>query len=181
MSHTLHHQLVQIISSDIGMLNTLRTIKNLKLPDCWIGAGFVRNAVWDYLHDQNQSTLTDIDVIYFNPKNTSQTSDRTIEEQLNRITPQLNWSVKNQARMHIRNGHPPYLDCNDAISYWPETATSIAIRLTSNNKIEYLAPYGLDDLFNLIVRHSHKSNIDSFEARMTAKKWKEKWIKLKYK
>ncbi|WRQ77412.1 nucleotidyltransferase family protein [Pseudomonas saxonica] len=30
-------------------------VRSLNLPDCWIGAGFLRNAVWDYLHGRSPS------------------------------------------------------------------------------------------------------------------------------
>lgn len=172
------NQLKQLITQTTWILNALRIVRNLELTDCWIGAGFVRNAVWDNLHDKKQSDLTDIDIIYFNKNNLTKSTDLILEKKLQILNPNLTWSVKNQARMHLRNNHEPYIDCNDAISYWPETATAIAIRLNSKDEIEYLAPYGLDDLFNLILRHSHKSNLESFKIRLASKKWKKKWENL---
>lgn len=35
----------------------------------------------------------------------------------------LGLPVKNQARMHLRNGDRPYQSATDAMRYWPETAT----------------------------------------------------------
>jgi uncharacterized protein len=32
------------------MMQVLGVTEALGLPDCWVGAGFVRNPVWDALH-----------------------------------------------------------------------------------------------------------------------------------
>jgi hypothetical protein len=45
-----------------------------------------------------------------------------------------------------------YTSLFDAISAWPETATAIAVRLTENDLLEIIAPFGLSDLFELKLR-----------------------------
>ncbi|MEE4958455.1 nucleotidyltransferase family protein [Pseudomonas alliivorans] len=51
-----------VISSGPVRSRLLETVGSLKLPDCWIGAGFVRISIWDYLHGRDsllsQRTLT---------------------------------------------------------------------------------------------------------------------------
>ena len=55
-----------LISSDAQRWHLLDIVRSLALPDCWIGAGFVRNAVWDHLHGRALSPLTgDVDVLWF--------------------------------------------------------------------------------------------------------------------
>ncbi|WP_404943225.1 nucleotidyltransferase family protein, partial [Pseudomonas sp. DP16D-T1] len=44
-----------IISDDPIRRRMLEIVRSLNLPDCWIGAGFVRNAVWDHLHGRSSS------------------------------------------------------------------------------------------------------------------------------
>lgn len=171
-------ELKKIIQSDNWMISILKQVRKLELPDCWIGAGFVRNKVWDVLHQQTATPLNDIDVIYFDLKNTSKENDIQLEEILKQQEPNINWSVKNQARMHLKHGHAVYANCEKAISFWPETATAVAIRLNANNQLEHLAPYGLEDLFQLKVRHSPKSNYDAFLERLDKKKWEEIWNRL---
>ncbi len=67
------------------------------------------------------------------------------------------------------------------ILIWPETATSIAIRLNFKNKVEYIAPYGLDDLFNLLVIPTPKFDLTIYNSRVEKKRWKETWNKLEIK
>lgn len=80
--------------------------------------------------------------------------------------------------MHVRNGHSPYKNCYEAISYWPETATAVAIQLNYDSQIEYIAPYGLDDVFNLIVRPTPNFDLTTYRNRITNKGWKDTWEKL---
>lgn len=181
MSHSLEQQLITIIKNDEWMINVLKIVSDLKLPDCWIGAGFIRNKVWDVLHHKERTLLNDIDVIYFDENTFFKEDDMHIENKLKKAHPNLHWSVKNQARMHLRNGHKPYINCNHAISFWPETATSIAIRLNSKNHIEYIAPYGLDDLFNLLVIPTPEFDLKIYTDRINKKGWKETWSELEIK
>jgi hypothetical protein len=181
MNHTLEKKLIEIIQNDIWMIAVLKTVRDLKLKDCWIGAGFVRNKIWDVKHGKDRTELNDIDVVHFDKFNATKEYDLYIENLLKKISPNLNWSVKNQSRMNIRNGHKQYADCNEAISFWPETATSIAVRLNFNSQIEYIAPYGLEDLFNLLVVPTPKFDLTIYNERIKKKRWKEKWNKLEIK
>ena len=181
MKPELENELLRIIESDKWMIKILKSVRDLKLNDCWIGAGFVRNKIWDEKHKKNRTELNDIDVIYFDKSNLTKDYDIQIENKLRKLNSKLNWSVKNQSRMHIRNGHEQYTNCNEAISFWPETATSIAVRLNFKNKIEYIAPYGLEDLFNLLVVSTPNFDLTIYKNRIEKKNWKEKWKELEIK
>jgi hypothetical protein len=94
----------------------------------------------------------------------------------------LGWSVKNQARMHQRNADEPYRSAVDAMSYWPETATAIGVRLSDRSVIEVAAPFGLDDLFELAVRPTERFVTEKYSVyldRIHAKKWQTTWPRLK--
>lgn len=174
-------KLVQIMTMSPRTVQDLRLVQSLGLNNWYIAAGYVRNQVWDYLHSHKKPTnLDDVDVIYFDKTNTSEASDQIYAARLSAMEPSLNWSVKNQARMHIRNGHEPYADVADAMKRWPETATAVGITLTDKGEIEVLAPHGLTDLFELVVRQSPCcADRDIFMQRVYGKKWLEKWSKLK--
>jgi uncharacterized protein len=177
--HLLYRdELLSMISSDSWMMEILRIVKGLKLNDCWVGAGFIRNKVWDVKHGYERTILNDIDILYFDLQACSENDDLKIEEYLNTHYGKWKWSVKNQARMHLRNEHPPYKNTENAIAYWPETATAVAARLSENNLIEILAPYGLNDLFSLYIRKSPLSTDTIFNARVKKKHWQTKWPRL---
>ncbi len=65
-------------------------------------------------------------------------------------------------------------------SYWPETATSIAIHIDPSNNLDLIAPYGLNDFFNLIIRPTPEFNTEIVEKRLVDKRWQTEWEKLEY-
>lgn len=78
------------------------------------------------LHGFKERTpISDIDVIYYDDGNTDELEEKKLEMRLRNILPDIPWSVKNEARMHVVNGIPPYSSSIDAISKFPETATSL--------------------------------------------------------
>lgn len=164
------------------MMDALRTAASLQLPDWWIGAGFVRNKVWDVLHGYKMRTpFNDIDVIYFDPVHLEEQDEKRIEKKLIKLRPDLPWSVKNQVRMAIVRGDGPYKDAQDGLSRWVETATCIGVRINKDRELELATPLGTFDLVSLRLRLNKKSGVSNgiFEQRIKDKKWLQKWPKLR--
>ena len=174
-------QVIDWIRNDPLRWRLLGHVRDLGLPDCWIGAGFVRNAVWSILHDESPQLTGDIDVIWFDPSNTSEARDRALEARLRSVAPGFQWSVNNQARMHLGNGDAPYVSTENALQFWPETATAIALRRIGDDDCKLIAPFGLGDLIELKVRAAgeftdRKRSI--FETRLHEKRWLVNFPKL---
>jgi uncharacterized protein len=170
------------VARQADMMRLLLSVEELDLPDCWIGAGFIRNAIWDALHGRapNCALLNDVDVVFFDRANASPASDVAIEDRLAARSPNLPWSVKNQARMHLRNGEEPYRNTAAAIARWPETATAVAMRLLQG-RLELLAPHRLEDLIGLTVRPTpaFARRPEVFARRLRAKNWLARWPRLR--
>ena len=169
-----------IKSSDIVMkiLYELREIND----ELYLGGGVVRNLVWDYLHQyKNVTPIEDIDIIHFDKINSVKASDKKIEARLSKQLPNFRLSVKNQARMHIYNNEAEYSNLEDAISRWPETCTAFILRIDKEDKIEFVAPFGFNDLFRLIVYPTpHFFNkLDKYMERINRKNWETIWPKLR--
>ncbi|MBD7906710.1 nucleotidyltransferase family protein [Sporosarcina gallistercoris] len=171
-------KLKEIVMNDVRFISLLKAVEELHLPDSWICAGCLRNKIWDEL-DSISTPMNDIDVIYFDEANTSKAREKRLESQLQVFIPSEPWSVKNQARMHEKNGSTPYQSSFDGVANFPETATAVAIRIT-NNELEVMAPYGLQDLFSKSVRptphYDKTSDLHSvYLERVSQKKWDELW------
>jgi uncharacterized protein len=156
-------------------------VESLGLPDCWIGAGFIRNTVWDVLHGReiDVSCLNDVDVIFFDPSDTRRERESDLEGRLHEISPGAIWSVKNQARMHLRNGDAPYRDTFEAVAHWAETATALAAR-SLDGRIDVMAPHRVKDLLNLIVRPvpAFEQKMEVYRERVLSKDWPARWPRL---
>ncbi len=181
---TNEQDVISMIEQDKWMMRLLRTVQALELSDWWICAGFVRSKIWDNLHEFAEKTpLSDVDVIYFDPHQTDKAKERELENQLNRLFPGIPWSVKNQARMHIRNGVEPYTSSVDAISKFPETATALGISLDSSTQLVLAAPHGIWDAINFKVKPTPyfatcESRMEIYKRRVLKKQWELIWCRL---
>ena len=71
-------KILKIIEDDPWMMGVLKAAESMDLPDWMIGAGFVRNKVWDHLHGYQNSEVptSDIDLIYFDPSDISEEKEK---------------------------------------------------------------------------------------------------------
>lgn len=167
------------------MMEILGEVDSLNLPDWWIGAGFVRSKVWDYLHGYKERTpMPDIDVIYFDSSESDpEKREEIYKRKLIQLHPNLKWQVKNQARMHLMHRRNQYKNSEEALSEWSETATCVGVRI-EKNKLKFIAPHGIQDLVDLKIRkipgykQKYNHDINLFDKRIKDKGWLEKWPKL---
>lgn len=181
--------ILTLIKKDSWMMEVLKTVQSLQLPDWWIGAGFVRSKVWDHIHNYKKRTpLPDIDIIYFVPDDftkeeviqKTKEKEAMYEKILTDKISGINWSVTNQARMHLFHNDQPYHSSEEALTRWVETATCVGVSLTDNGKLHLIAPHGIDDLVNLVLRPTPGVDEDTkkFYERIQKKDWLKKWPKL---
>lgn len=175
--------LVEIIKNDAYMMEVLLDAAQLNLPDWWISAGFVRNKVWDIIHDYEETPLNDVDVIYYEPDLISVEREIEYDAQLNIINPNIPWASKNQTRMHKKNNFLPYKNSIDAVNKYPEMPTAICVTLREGNVILHY-DYPFEELVEGIVKPTPFYDKDSknhyiYQQRIIQKNWIKTWPKLK--
>jgi hypothetical protein len=172
----------RIVESDEWMMRVLRAAETLELPDWWVGAGFLRNKIWNVIENKDSHSTTDVDLVYFNSRDVKPETDWAYDEKMNQDYPFAEWQVRNQARMHYVNDFKPYKSTVDGISHWVETATCVAVKI-DNGKLEFIFCHGINDLINLVARpipiFQSSELIGLFNNRIKDKKWKKKWPHLK--
>jgi hypothetical protein len=175
--------IIRIIEQDPWMMEILKTVRTLDLPDWWVCAGFVRSKIWDTLHHFKERTeVPDIDVIYFDP-HTQEAAEKLLEAKLAAIHPGIPWSVKNQVIMHQVNNLEPYTSSVDAISKFPETATALGVKLDEHDTVILAAPCGVEDVLELKLRATEfftktEERKKIFEDRILKKNWQSIWTKI---
>lgn len=183
MTINYEKRLITIVRNQDWLMNILKAVRNLELPDWYIAAGAIRNTVWSKLHNYSDNIkLNDIDVVYFDSKDLTTAKEKETETRLSKLFPELVFEVVNQARAHTFNkGRPQATSSCDAISYWTETPTCVGVRLEKDDSITICAPYGLEDLFELRVKPIPlpKRDIKLYEKRKKIKQWDKTWPKLK--
>ena len=176
-------ELTHIIRSNPWFMRVLKTVRYCNPPDWLVGAGVIRNVVWDHLHGfQEPTPLADVDVIFFDADDLSPERDRTVQKELAAHLPDISWEATNQAAVHVWFEGvfgfpvPPFRSSEEAVSTWPETATSVAVRLLANDELYVVAPCGLADLFGMVLRRNpRRVTRELFYQRLQAKRITEKW------
>lgn len=186
MIHMLESEqdILDSIKQDPKMMAIIRTTKKLDLPDCWVSAGFVRSKIWDVQHGFDiRRNIPDIDVIYFDSNDTRESTEKLYEAKLQDWMPDVPWSVKNQARMHELNGFAPFTSTLEGITHFPETVTALGVRETDTGEVELAAPWGIEDVVEMIVRptifYTKSPELRQvYINRMKEKNWPAIWPKV---
>jgi uncharacterized protein len=172
-----------IVQSSAWFTRLLGAGQSLGLASWCIGAGALRNLVWDALHGHTKpSPLPDIDFAYFDASDLSTASEQAVQAELLRRCPGEPWEATNQAAVHLwfeqHFGHAvaPLLSLEEAVASWPEYATSVAVTFDVTGALQVIAPHGLDDLMGLKVRRNPgRVSLDTYRQRVQQKKYTARW------
>lgn len=183
----LHERLVEMVRESTWFMAALTAARELRLSSWCIGAGAVRNLVWDNLHGfAKPSSLADVDVAYFEPGDLTTERDEELRGALAANLAHVPWEVTNQAAVHhwfeSYFGHAvaPLHSLRAAVASWPEYATAVGVTLLDNHTIEVIAPHGLQDLFALIVRRNPaRVSVATYRQRVAQKRYTERWPKVR--
>lgn len=176
--------LKRIIMKNSNIKYLLELIDRLDIPNCYIGAGCINQTVFNYYHGYDLDYgINDYDIVYYDSDTSYEAEDKIIKLISSNVDRNIKLDIKNQARVHIwfnpKYGidRRPYDSVEDAIGRWTSTVTCVGVRLC-NSRFYVYAPYGLNDIFNMIIRPVKiDMTRDGYVER--CKRWKKKWPKIK--
>ena len=164
------------------LTDILGRFDEIALPDAWLVAGCIAQTIWNLAYGQPAELgIKDVDLIYFDDQDVSLGAEAGHERRLRDLFGHLaiKLDVKNEARVHLwyqeRFGYAieRYLSSADAIATFPTTATAVGVRRI-HGEFECCAPFGLDDLFGLVVRPNKRQITRSiYEAKV--ERWRSIW------
>lgn len=138
----------------------------------------LRNKIWDALENNPPARSRDVDLVYFNKDDALPETDWKYDEYLQNKYPIAEWEVRNQARMHYKNGFEPYDSTADGVSRWVETATCVGVK-QNMGELAFLWCHGMDDVLGLIARPVDQFKslemLPVFYNRIVEKRWQERW------
>jgi uncharacterized protein len=187
MGQALLDDLEVALEQNKWLREILERFEEIALPDSWLVAGSIAQTIWNLGCGQPAELgLKDVDLIYFDDQDLSFDAEASHERRLRDLFRRLpiNLDVKNEARVHLwyegRFGYAikPYLSSADALATFPTTATAVGVRRICG-KLECCAPFGLDDLFGLLVRPNKRQITRAiYEAKVD--RWRPIWPRLTY-
>jgi hypothetical protein len=183
----LKSEVVSLALTSDSTMRALKAARSLALKSWCIGAGAVRNLVWDHLHGfELETPPEDIDLVFYDASKLSPDFERLLEEKLALVEPGFTWEVVNQATVHQwltqHSGREvkPIQSLTEGVASWPEVATCVGLTLTASGEIEVVAPHGLADLFEMVVRwNPERVPQEVYLDRIARKRFSERWPKVK--
>ena len=166
MSDPREPELIRLVSGNVWLMLVLRRARRLhldgrRLPDWRVFSGAVYQTVWNHsTRREPDYGLKDYDLAYFDPDLGWEAEDLWIKAASREMGPRLAPLVelRNQARVHLwfeeRFGEPyPPLTCTDeALERFVAPAFAVGVRFEDDGRITVAAPFGLEDLFNMVLR-----------------------------
>ncbi|WP_138754457.1 nucleotidyltransferase family protein [Paenibacillus sinopodophylli] len=185
--HIYRQQFEEIIRNNEWFMSILRDVRLCNPPDWYVGAGVIRNIVWDYLHGlvEDNYNSRDVDVAFFDPSNLTPERDAEVQQQLSALRHDVPWEATNQAAVHLwyesvfGYSVPPLESTESAIRTWPETATSIGVKLLANDSLNIYVPFGLEDLMTMKLRRNRtRISLELYRKRIAEKQPAQRWPRL---
>jgi uncharacterized protein len=164
----------------------IKRVPELEIPNWYLVAGCVAQTVWNELHGfPLASNIRDYDLVYYDNLDLSYEAEDQIIKRASSVFSCISAlvEVRNEARVHLwyekRFGHPivQYNSVEDAISSFHCTATTIGIKSDGNGRFRFYAPFGLDDLFSLVIRPNKRQARKEIYTEK-AERWKKIWPNL---
>jgi hypothetical protein len=151
----------QIVRADPDLMGLLTAIRPLGLPQWRLVAGCLYQTVWNVLTGRPRRTgIKDYDLAYFDSSDLSWQAEDAVIRRVAAATRDFPGAVeiRNQARVHLwfegrfGTAYPP-LDCTDAaVERYASVVHAVAVRLEPDGRLDIMAPFGLDDLFAMVIR-----------------------------
>ena len=150
-----------IIRSDRALMELLAVLRDLHLPQWRLVAGCLYQTVWNALTDRPCGTgIKDYDLIYFDDADTSWEAEDSVIRRVAAATHGCVGpvEVRNQARVHLwfesrfGSAYPPLSSADDSLLHYASTVHAVGVRLEADDSFDIAAPFGLDDVFAMIIR-----------------------------
>lgn len=161
MSPERADELSDILRASPRVMQVLTTVRGLGLPDWRLFSGAVYQTVWNSVTGRDPDYgLKDFDIGYFDPDTSWDAEDVFIRRTAEAFEEPLRSAVevRNQARVHLwfegRFGEPyeALTGTDEALSRFVAPAFGVGVRLEDDDRITVAAPFGLEDVFAMVIR-----------------------------
>ncbi|MFA4892867.1 nucleotidyltransferase family protein [Brevundimonas sp.] len=157
----LNAPLVEIVRADADLMHVLTTLRGLGLPDWRVFSGAVYQGAWNAVTGRPAGYgIKDYDLGYFDPDTSWDAEDDVIRRVAAAFEPPFRdmVEVRNQARVHLwfhdRFGedYEALTGTDEALSRFVAPAFAVGVRLEDDDAISIAAPFGLEDVFAMVLR-----------------------------
>ena len=160
----LLERLEGIVRADAHLMWLLDVARAAELPQWRVVAGCIYQTVWNSLVGRPQGTgINDYDLVYFDGSDLSEESESATEHRVRAGLPQFPAPIEvcNQARVHVwfegyfGIPYPPLSSADEALTRYASATHAVGVRLTHDDRLDVFAPFGLDDIFEMVIRPNY--------------------------
>ncbi|QTC91402.1 nucleotidyltransferase family protein [Brevundimonas goettingensis] len=182
---TLEQRLVEIVRNYPDLMLVMTTVRSLDLPDWLIFSGSVYQSVWNDVTSREPGYgVNDFDLGYFDTDTSWDAEDVVIKRVAAAFDEPLSSrvEVRNQCRVPIwfkskfGEDYDPIANTAEALPRFVAPAFAVGVRLEGDDSITVVAPFGLEDAFDLIVRPNPNRPLAKDWSKIAAKvrtRWPE--------
>jgi hypothetical protein len=178
-------RLEEIVRGDPDLMGLLTAAREVGLPQWRVVAGCLYQTAWNVLTNKPARTgIKDYDLIYFDARDLSwEAEDQVVQRvalRMGHLPAPV--EVRNQARVHLWFKQRFGADCSplrcadEALTRYASIVHAVGVRLERDDSLDIVAPFGLDDFFNMVIRPNRVlDNAASHEAKAARAKviWPE--------
>jgi hypothetical protein len=156
-------ELEAIIRADPDLIRLLTLLRELDLPQGRLVAGALYQTVWNVLSGLPRGAgMRDYDVIYFDDSDLSFEAEDVVIRRVAAAASGFKVPIetRNQARVHLwyerRFGapYPRLASADQALAFYATITHAVGVRLEADGRLDVIAPFGLDDIFEMILRRN---------------------------
>ncbi len=154
----------RMIADDDHLMELLRALRELNLPDWRLVSGAIYQTVWNCLTGRPRGHgIKDYDIAYFDDRDLSYDAEDAVIKRVDKALPswQGRIEVRNQARVHLwyperfGGAYPQLSSTDQSLENYMCTTHAVAVRLEADDTLSIAAPFGLSDIFSLTIRPCH--------------------------
>ena len=160
----LYAELERIVRADVHLMDLLRTARDINLPQARVVAGCIYQSVWNVLTGRPKGTgINDYDLIYFDAGDMSEAAENAVEQGVRSRLPSFPAPIeaRTQARVHLwfadhfGIAYSPLRSADEAITRYASATHAVGIRLRQDDSLDVFAPFGLQDIFEMVIRPNY--------------------------
>ena len=174
-----------VVRRSAPLMQVLTTVRDLAIPDALLFSGAIYQRVLNAKTGRDLDFgIKDYDLGYYDASDTSyEAEDVVIRRVAAAFEPPLRdmVEVRNQARVHLwfegkfGEPYPPLANSAEALSRFVSPMFAVGVRLEADDALTVIAPFGLEDLFDLRLRPNPTRTSPNYEKIAAAAKarWPE--------
>ena len=184
---TLAHFLRDVLANRCNRA-ILERWERLALPDGWLVAGCLFQAVWNRrIGAPVEANVKDYDLFYFDGADLTQEGERQVQARVDAVLGDLGVVVeaKNQARVHLwyreyfGHDYPRLRSARDGIDRFLIPATCVGLRPEADGGWELYAPHGLTLLYSGVLAPNPLTDHPRlFEAKAQSYRARWPWLRI---